>query len=235
MKKQKVLSIFDIYDKESPIATEFRRIYSNLKYYTLGEKLSSFLVTSPMMQEGKSTVVSFLAISIADWSRKNVIVLDCDLRRPSIHQFFNLNRDKGMTDILLGKKDYHDCIKRTSLENLALITSGAIVDFPTELLESQTFRDLLVKIKSHYDIIIADCAPVILVNDALVLGGLLDGAIVVLKAGYTQRDVARRAIELLKNAKVNLLGVTVNNMEDAFPYYYNYRYYGYDYGYRKRS
>ena len=227
-------TVIEYFEKESSLGTEFRRIYSNLKYYYLAQELKTLLITSPSLGEGKTTMASFLAIGIARWYGKNVVVLDCDLRKPSIHKFFDLNRDKGMTEILSGKNRYLDCIKPTSIENLTIVTSGAEVDFPTKLLESQTFKGLLAEIRPHYDIIIADCAPVIPVNDALILGTLLDGAIVVLKAGHSQREVAKRAVELLREAKVNLLGVVVNNMEDTFPYYYSYKYYGYDYSHQKK-
>ena len=232
---QKINSILDQYEKDSAIATEFRRIYSNLRHQASGKDPKTILVTSPSVREGKTTSASFLAISIASWHAKNVVLLDCDLRRPSIHKFFDLNRDKGLTEILLGKNSYRDCIKSSSLENLSIITSGTEVDFPTRLLESPNFKTLLAEIESYYDIIIADCAPVIPVNDALILGSLFDGAIIVLKAGHTQMEVAKRAVELLKEAEVNLLGAIVNNMDTVFPYYYDNKYYGYDYSPRKRK
>src|SRR3990170_4007794 len=228
-------SVIEYFEKESSLGTEFRRIYSNLKYYYLAQELKTLLITSPSLGEGKTTMASFLAIGIARWYGKNVVVLDCDLRKPSIHKFFDLNRDKGMTEILSGKNSYRDCIKSSSLENLSIITSGTEVDFPTRLLESPNFKTLLAEIESYYDIIITDCAPVIPVNDALILGSLFDGAIIVLKAGHTQMEVAKRAVELLKEAEVNLLGAIVNNMDTVFPYYYDNKYYGYDYSPRKRK
>jgi tyrosine-protein kinase Etk/Wzc len=96
--------------------------------------------------------------------------------------------------------------------------------------------EVIAEAKLYSNLVIADCAPVIPVSDPLIIGPLMDGAILVLKAGSTQVEVAKRAVEILRNAQVKLLGVIMNNMDEVLPYYYSYKYYGYEYGYsRKRK
>jgi capsular exopolysaccharide synthesis family protein len=222
-------SILDFYERESPISTEFRRIYSNLRYYASEKNLKAVLVTSPAVGEGKSTLASLLAIEVSHRHNKKVILMDCDLRRPKLHQLFALERDKGLSELLQGKANFQDCLKFTSLESLKVMTSGQEIQNPSELLESPYFGEVITEAKHYSDLLIIDSAPVIPVSDPLIIGPLTDGAILVLKAGHTQREIGKRAIEILKNAQVNLLGVIMNNMKEILPYYYSYKHYGYEY------
>lgn len=222
-------SILDFYERESPISTEFRRVYSNMRYYAAEKNLNAILVTSPALSEGKSTLASLLAIEVSHRHNKKVILMDCDLRRPKLHQLFDLERGKGLSELLQGKANFQDCLKSTSLESLKVMTSGQEIQNPSELLESPYFEEVITEAKHYYDLLIIDSAPVIPVSDSLIIGPLTDGAILVLKAGHTQREIGKRAVEILKNSQVNLLGVIMNNMKEILPYYYNYKYYGYEY------
>ncbi len=227
-------NILDFYESESPISTEFRRIYSNLRYYTKGEELKTILITSPALGEGKSTLASFLAIEVSYRHNKKVILVDCDLRRPNIHNLFALDQRKGLSELLQGEVNFQDCLHSTALENLKIITSGQETQNSSELLDTPYFREVIAEAKLFSDLVIVDCAPVIPVSDPLIIGPLMDGAILVLKAGFTQREVGKRAVEILRNAQVRLLGVLMNNMKEILPYYYSYKYYGYEYGHPKK-
>jgi capsular exopolysaccharide synthesis family protein len=229
-------NILSFYESESPVATEFRRVYSNLRNYLPGQEIKSVLITSPALGEGKSTLASLLSIEIAHRHNKKVILIDCDLRRPNLHRLFALRQERGLSELLQGKVNFQDCLQSTPLENLKVMTSGQETSTPAELIDTPYLQEVIAEAKLYSNLVIVDCAPVIPVSDPLIIGSLMDGAILVLKAGFTQVEVAKRAVEILRNAQVKLLGVIMNNMDEVLPYYYSNKYYGYEYGYsRKRK
>ena len=226
---QFVGNIVDYFDEESPEATEFRRLYSKLKNLYAGQNIKNVLITSATMNEGKSTTAALLACTVARYRETKTILVDCDLRRPRIHQLFNLSKEDGVADVLLGRKKLDTCFKQSPLENLKILTSGGIVDNPTELFNSSRMKDLFSEIKFYFDAVIVDSPPINPVTDALILAPEMDGALVVIKAGQTPREVVRRAVDLMRNTGLNILGVIINNMKGVLPYYYDYKYYGYSY------
>lgn len=232
MKKDKIKrfhSLLAYYNSESTMATEFRRIYSNIKAYNPGKELKTILVTSSTLGEGKSTIASFLAVTVAQRYNRKVLLLDADLRRATIHHHFSLNRVQGLTELLEGEMELRDIIKKTDLENLKIITAGGRTEKPAELLESPKLKQLIDELRFYHDLLIIDSAPIIPVSDALILGQQTDGVLLVVKAGATQREVAKRACELLRGSSLNIVGLVMNNMKEMLPYYYNYNYYGYEY------
>ncbi|HHL70913.1 MAG TPA: polysaccharide biosynthesis tyrosine autokinase [Bacteroidetes bacterium] len=222
-------NIIEMFDDESAEANEFRRLYSKMKNLYSGRELKNLLVTSATISEGKSTTAALLAATIARYRDTKTIIVDCDLRRPRIHQLFGVAKEDGVADVLMGKKRLDACFKQSPLENLKILTSGGIIDNPTELFNSSRMKDLFSEIKFYFDAIIVDTPPVIPVTDSLILSTEMDGALFVLKAGQTQKAVVNRAVELMKNSGLNILGVIVNNMKGVLPYYYDYKYYGYKY------
>lgn len=214
---------------ESPGANEFRRLYSKLKNLYGAAAMKNFLVTSSMMSEGKSTASALLACTIARYRNTKTILVDCDLRRPRVHQLFGISKEEGVADVLNGVRKLDTCFKRTSIENLRLLTAGSLVDNPTELFNSQRLRDLFSEIKFYFDTIIVDSPPVIPVTDTLILSPEMDGALMVVKAGETHKEVVKRAVDMMRNAGFNILGVIINNQKSVLPYYYDQSYYGYKY------
>lgn len=228
-------SIIDYFDEESPEAAEFRRLYSKLKNIYAGQDIKNILITSATMNEGKSTTAALLACTIARYRETKTIIVDCDLRRPKVHQLFGLAKEDGVADVLMGKRKLDSCFKQSPLENLKILTSGGIIDNPTELFNSQRMKDLFSEIKFYFDSVIVDSPPVLPVTDSLILSPEMDGALCVVKAGQTHKDVVRRAVELMRNSGLNILGVIINNQKGVLPYYYDYKYYGYDYYTRDRG
>jgi len=213
--------ITDQYDGESASGTEFRRLLHNmLNSSYLPEDGKSFLVTSATTGEGKSTIASSLSITASVYKSKKTLLIDADLRRPVLHRFFGYQRERGLRE---------DSLKSTQNENLWVLTSGTHFPKPTQLFDSQKLPELLAEARFYFALIIIDCAPVIPVSDALLLGREVDGVVMVVKAGETPREVSKRACDLVHESGANLLGVTLNNVKEALPYYYNYRYYGYRY------
>ena len=226
---------FAHYADESPGANEFRRLYSKLKNLYGAADMKNFLVTSSMMSEGKSTTSALLACTIARYRNTKTILVDCDLRRPRVHQLFGLPKEEGVVDVLTGARKLDTCFKRTSIENLRLLTAGSIVDNPTELFNSPRLRDLFSEIKFYFDTIIVDSPPVIPVTDTLILSPEMDGALMVVKAGETHKEVVKRAADMMRNAGFNILGVIINNQKAVLPYYFDQSYYGYKYYVRDKK
>jgi protein-tyrosine kinase len=230
MSKDENKSIFEAYDPESSVGTEFRRLLFNMTNNRLVENgAKSFLITSPSIGEGKSTVASFLALTAAVHKPRKTLLIDGDLRRPVIHKMFGLNQKMGLTDIIVSGAKLEDCAKKTEIPNLHIITSGVSDWNPTELFDSPSIPGLFEAAKFYYDLIIIDSAPVIPVTDPLILGAEVDGICLVVKAGATQKEVVTRACDLINQSHARLLGVVLNNVKQALPYYYNHKYYGYHY------
>ena len=194
--------------------------------------MKNFLITSATVGEGKSIIASFLAITISKYRETNTLLVDCDLRRPKIHKLFGLEQQGGFFEVMSGEISLKSSFKDTPINNLKILTSGKQTRSPAELFNSLRLKDLFAEMKFYFDAIIVDCAPVIPVSDPLILSNEMDGVLLVVRAGKTQREVVKRATDLMKDAGVNILGVILNNMERALPYYYDYKYYGYHY-YRK--
>ena len=222
------LPIIDYYSLESPIATELRRLLHNLRSIQRERELKSILLTSATTGEGKSTVSSLLAITAAKKGMKTLLI-DCDLRRPTVHKLFAVDRRHGMVEILSEGVPPKGVIKRTALENLDLITAGQAVPHPTELFDSKAIGSFTNELKFYYDLIIVDTPPVIPVSDPMMLAQELDGALLVVKAGATAREVVARAVDIMSANSANLLGVVLNNVKGSLPYYYDYSHYHYDY------
>jgi capsular exopolysaccharide synthesis family protein len=225
--------IYEMFDQESPIATEMRRLYSNIRHgYTKGD-MRSFLVTSANRGEGKSTVASHLALTVARFRGKKSLIVDADLRKPRLHDIFDVPKEPGLVECLEGNIDPLDAVKDTPVENLKVIPAGKTIGSPAHLFEGEILSEIFEKIKFYYDIVIVDSAPVMPVSDPMLIASELDGVLLVLLAGMTPRHVALRAKNILIDANANILGVVVNNLSEVLPYYYDYRYYGYKEGERR--
>lgn len=227
MNKQKIPNIFDVYDGESPVATELRRLYHNAKKNDEGRHYKSFLVTSSNRGEGKSTISSWLSMTIAQFPTKKVLHVDSDLRRPRVHTIFGLNNAVGLKDCLADDVDPMDVVKKTPLPNLQVITAGDRVAQPGKLFESDHLKEVLNKLEFYYDIVIVDSAPVLAVSDTLFLCSEIEAVMLVVLAGVTPREVVQRTKNVLDDSRANLIGAVVNNATQVLPYYYDYKYYGY--------
>lgn len=229
MAKGKNLTICDLYEPESVAGTEFRRLLHNTVNSPDGVQRKSFLITSAMLGEGKSTITSFLALTAASQKKKKTILIDCDLRRPSIHRLFGLPLELGLSELIGGEIKADAAFKNTPIENLKVLTAGAIKQNPTELFESEAVIAAIEEVKFYFDYVFVDCAPIIPVSDPVVLSPHVDGVILVIKAGVTRRETVKRALDLFKKSQGKLLGVVLNDLECALPTYYKY-----DYHYRSK-
>ncbi len=224
---------------KSPISEAYRTFRTNIQYTKIDRPLKTLLVTSPGPGEGKSTSIANLAITMAQMGSK-VLLVDADLRRPVLHSIFKVDRRVGLTNVLVGRSSIDEAVFQTEIDNLSIMPCGTLPPNPSELLGSSAMKRVLEELKQRFDIVLFDTPPIIAVTDAAVLGSNLDGIIMVVKSGQTDREAAFRASVLLKNVKTStvlgalLNGVRVESMYGSYYYYYHYYYYGKE-GTRKKT
>ncbi len=196
-------------DPRSPASEAYRTLRTNIQFSSLGKPVKTLLVTGVEAGEGKSTTLANLAVVMVQGG-KRVVVLDCDLRRPTLHKIFGLPNEPGLTTAIL---DSAQAVARqeTSVAGLTLVASGPLPPNPSELLGSRQFEEILAHLVADADIVLLDAPPIVAVSDAAVLASKVDGVILVVNAGKTKRDLARRAKSLLAKANANVLGVVLNN------------------------
>lgn len=190
------------------------------------ESLKTILVTSSTPQEGKTTVSINLAGSFA-LSNKKTLIVDCDLRRPRLHQILERNKQPGLIDHLVGEFELDQIIYPTEIKGLSIITSGTIPPNPSEMLDSKQMEAFLAEVRNRFDYVILDTPPIVAVTDAEILAKKVDGTIIVVSADTTENDVFERAIQLIKHDNSVLIGSVLNNFNDKPGYgsYYKYHYY----------
>ena len=202
------MDLVTISNPRSPLSEAYRTLRTNLSFYSLEAPLRSLVVTSAVMGEGKSSTVANLAVTMAQSGRKTVLV-DCDLRRPSLHTLFNLKVEPGFTNAIL--HNGAPALQETAVNNLWLLTSGTKPPNPADILGTPQVDQLIAHLQEKADIILFDAPPVNAVTDAAVLGAKVDGVLLVISAGKTRREHAERAKEILEKARVNIIGATLTN------------------------
>ena len=227
--KAKQLSVIDNFRLEAPFATEFRRLLHKLHQLDRPTELKSIMITSAMLSEGKSTVCAYLGITAAVCKGIKTLIIDCDLRRPTMHKLFVLGRKHGMTEILQEGFNPRDAVKKTSVDKLDVITCGEFHAEPTELFDVDAIGTLVDDFKFYYDLILIDAAPALPVSDPMLLAPKLDGVLLVVKTGDTQKEIVQHALDIVDPLRQRFLGVVLNNMNNTLPYFHDYRYYGYEY------
>ncbi len=160
------------------------------------------------------------------------LLVDTDLRRPVIHSIFDLRKDKGITNYLLGKCSFEDIINPTVIDNLYVVTCGPLPPNPSEILSSNKMKEFIQRTQAEFDSVLFDSPPVIAVTDAAVLSSMVDGIILVIKAHQTRRDAIKRALSLLESVKAKVYGSLLNSVNiertyGSYYYYYYYHYYNY--------
>ncbi|KAA0548638.1 CpsD/CapB family tyrosine-protein kinase [Bacillus sp. BGMRC 2118] len=214
-------SLITITNPKSPISEQYKTIRTNIQFSTVDQTMRSLLVTSSGPAEGKSTTTANMAVVFAQQGKK-VLLVDADLRKPTVHYTFRFTNTIGLTNLLTKQAELKDAIHETEQENLFVLTSGPIPPNPAELLGSRSMEDFLAAAYELFDIVIFDTPPVLAVTDAQVLANQCNGVILVVSSGNTENEAALKAKELLSNAKAKLLGVVLNNkqMKDSQYYYY---------------
>ena len=207
---------------KSPISEQFRTVRTNLQFASVDKELRSMLVTSSSPSEGKSMTTANLAVVNAQQGKK-VLLIDADMRKPTVHYTFRLDNLHGLSNILVGEGTLQTATFASDVDNLDILSSGPIPPNPSELLGSKRMARLLQEALEIYDLVIFDTPPVLAVTDAQILAGIVDGSLLVIRSGQTNLEAAIKAKEALLPAKARLLGTVLNDREkQASNYYYYY-------------
>jgi capsular exopolysaccharide synthesis family protein len=214
-------SLISLTSPKSPIAEQFRNVRTNIQFSSVDQELQTIVVTSAGPAEGKSTTTANLAVVFAQQG-KRVLLIDSDLRKPTVHYTFRYENHVGLSNVLTRQASLDEAVKTTDQDNLWVLTSGPIPPNPSEVLGSKGMQALLELAKNEYDVIIMDSPPILAVTDAHVLSNLADGVVLVVSSGKTEIESAKKAKELLSSAKAKILGVVLNNKKQQDSHYYYY-------------
>jgi tyrosine-protein kinase Etk/Wzc len=205
----------------------FRALRTRIQFSKIRpDALKTILVTSSTPKEGKTTVSVNLAGSFA-YTNKRTVVVDCDLRKPRMHNVFKAQRFPGFTDYFFGQAEYEEIVRTSEIENLDFITAGTIPPNPSEILGSPQMEKFLEKLKSLYDVVILDSPPVIAVTDSEILSRMVDATVLVASANITENDLLEKSVELLTHDHGSFIGVVLNRFmyRSGYGSYYKYYYY----------
>ena len=212
----------------SHLTESFRRLKAMIRGLAGGDKLRTVTLTSAGKGEGKSTTALNLAVAMCQDFDTRVVIVDADLRRPRIHRLLGMTPRRGLSDVLGGEVLPEDVLITNSVPRLTILPGGRSSKSPAEMLASPRMRQLIEELKTRFDFIIFDTPPVLTVADAIVLGPMTDGVILVIQAGKIRKRPIQRAVELLHNSRV--LGFVLNR-GDLVLSHYGYRYYDRGYYY----
>ncbi|MET3949184.1 polysaccharide biosynthesis tyrosine autokinase [Arthrobacter sp. UYEF36] len=209
---------------QSPRAESYRTLRTNLRFANVSVQAKSFIVTSSLPGEGKSTTATNLAITLAQ-SGQSVCLVDADLRRPMVGEYLGLERGAGLTTALVGAADVNDLLQPWGEDNLYVLTSGQVPPNPSELLGSTPMQDLVKRLESVFDTVVIDAPPLLPVTDAAVLAQHVGGVVMVVGVQKVRQPALERSIAALEMVGANLLGVVLNRLPNKGPDSYSYSYY----------
>ena len=226
MKEELVLNS----DPKAVISETIRTLRTNLQFSSIDKKVKTILITSSMPGEGKSFIAANLACAFAQNGSK-VLLVDCDIRKGRQHYIFGTHNHKGLSNLLLDDiEKYGTYIHKSTIKNLSVMFRGVTPPNPSELLGSEKNKELIEILKSKYDIVIFDSAPINGgLTDSMIMGTLVDGVVIVSKYKHTPIAALNATKKSLENVNANILGVVLNQVEKGSKKYYGH-YYGHYYG-----
>ena len=205
---------------KSITAESYRSLRTNIQYSSIDKQVKTLVVTSSNAGEGKSTVAGNLAYTFFQ-NGKRVLIIDCDLRKPSLHRKFNVSNEEGLTDVLVGTSKLNNVMKKVD-DNLYLLTTGTLPPNPAEIIGSNTMENFLEQCKINFDYIILDTPPVQAVADAQILSTKVDGTIIVVRAGVTKKEDVHDTVNTLKKVNANIIGTVLHAVDSSKNKYYYY-------------
>ncbi len=239
--------LISLLSPRSTVAEAYRSLRTNVEFLSLEKSAKAICMTSASLMEGKTTTAINLAISIAQMGKKTLLV-EADLRKPFLHHAFGLPRDPGLTEVIVGNKDWRECLRTTTdlmlgplgvdtlmstpnIDKLYVLTSGTPPPNPAEFLNSQRMTDLIAGFREEFDVVVFDCPPILPVTDAAILASKTDGTLIVYRVGKIARSALKRAKTLLENVRGRVLGVVLTGLKaETSPDYEELQYYRYIYG-----
>ena len=218
--------IVTLTDPKSPQAEAYRTLRTNIQFSAVDNQLKTLLVTSSEKGEGKSTTVCNLGVAFAQVEKK-VLIIDCDLRCPTIHRYFELSNTCGLSNYLTSGIEVESVIFSTK-EDVDVIPSGVIPPNPAELLNSSKFKKMLEQLRDNYDMILLDSPPIGLVTDSGVIANKVDGTLFVVKSHHIDQHLAINSMKLLNNAGAKVIGTVLFAIPADNKGYYGYQQYSYE-------
>jgi capsular exopolysaccharide synthesis family protein len=216
--------IVSFHDPKSPVAEQYRTLRTNLQAINSKTPVKAIAVTSSIHGEGKTITAINLAISIAhDLGKKQVLLVDSDLRRARISKYLGFKAELGLSDLITNGSCVDDTLINIGIDNLTVLPAGNIPHNPAELLGSAKMKNLIGLLKAKYDYIVLDTPPIIPVTDAGLVGAQTDGLLMVIQANRTQKGIVEHSQGLLKQAQAKILGYVLTNIQYHIPGYI-YRY-----------
>ena len=209
-------------DPKNPAAEAYRVIRTGIQFAQAGKELQTIALTSCTPNEGKSTTIANLAVVLTQ-AGKSVLLIDCDMRNPTVHKNFNLSNKVGLSSCISMGTALSDAVQKTSIEGLYALTGGVIPPNPSELLGSEQMKNVLQRAKEQYDYVLIDTPPVMPVTYALIVSRFVDGMILVIASAEVKVEMARDVKNQLQHAGANILGVVLNKVRSE--------HHGYGYGY----
>lgn len=222
--KTAAVSLISLLNSRSTIAEQYRTIRTNIQFAASSDHpVKSIVITSSGPSDGKSLTAANLAIVFAK-SGKKTLLLDGDMRKPTVWKTFRLSNQKGLSTLLVSPDDIADSIQKTTIDNLSVLTSGPQPPNPSELLGSTREEVIMDQLTRLFDVIIVDMPPVVTVTDAQIVASKADGTILVAREGVSEKAALLKAKQLLEIAHARILGVVYNGVDsanDAGYYYYS--------------
>lgn len=210
---EKHSDLITVSEPRSPISEAYRALRTNLDFASLDQSLTTLAVTSAGVGEGKSTTLANLAVVSAQAGRR-VVVVDADLRRPTLHQIFGLKNDIGLTTMMMDDAALASPpLQSTGVDNLSVLPSGSLPPNPAEVIGSQRMEEVIAALVKNADQVVFDTPPVLAVTDAAVLATRVDGVLLVISAGKTRREYARNAVQRLEQVDARLVGTVLTNVQ----------------------
>lgn len=209
-------------DLKNPATEAYRVIRTSIQFAQAGKELKTLAVTSCIPNDGKSMTAANLAVVLTQ-AGKSVLLIDCDMRNPTVHKNFNLSNKVGLSSCISMGTALSDAVQKTSIEGLYALTGGVIPPNPSELLGSEQMKNVLQRAKEQYDYVLIDTPPVMPVTDALIVSRFVDGMILVIASAEIKVEMARDVKNQLQHAGANILGVVLNKVRSE--------HHGYGYGY----
>jgi capsular exopolysaccharide synthesis family protein len=206
---------------KSPISEQYRTIRTNIQFASIDKELKTLMVTSSGAGEGKSTTVANLAVVMAQQG-KRVLLIDGDLRKPTVHYTFKVSNIYGLTNVLTRQTKLQDAIVSTKIPNVDVLPSGPVPPNPSEIIDSKSMNHLIEEASAMYDYVLFDTPPIMAVTDAQLLAHRVDGVILVVSSGKTEIEGAVKAKELLNHANAKIIGTVLNAKEMRNENYYYY-------------
>jgi capsular exopolysaccharide synthesis family protein len=231
----------------STVAEAYRSLRTNVEFLSLEKNVRTLCLTSASLMEGKTTTAINLATTLAQMGKKTLLV-EADLRKPFLHHAFGIPRDPGLAEVIVGNKDWRECLRTVTdlmlgplgvekvmaapnIDKLHLLTSGTPPPNPTEFLNSQRMSDLIASFRQEFDVVIFDCPPILPVTDSAILASKTDGTLIVYRVGKIARSALKRAKVLLENVRGKVLGIVLTGLRaEVSADYEELEYYRYAYG-----